>query len=195
MGDDHYRKSKDQVYKDNRRGSYDDDDHRDHSRYQIPKTTAVERILTPGTATNNVIKTVATGIIAGSTIILMGIYGFLGDDFAGASFLPIATAVSSAMATACIWIFGRPKAEAQRNAEITALNRQVNSLNKTIDTMQGHFDSIDKRLTNAEYIEDFEERLARKELGKKISSTLPTSEPSKETEEEKGSSPPPLFSE
>ena len=152
---------------------YDDDDRHYRSRDREPKKSAFERIITPGTATNNVIKTAATGIIAGGTILLMGIYGFFGDSIAGAAYLPMATAVSSAVATACVWIFGRPKAEEERNREISDLRGQVKDLNQTLEQMQSHFDKVDKRLSNVEVIESFEERLAKKTLDKKISSSLP----------------------
>lgn len=167
-------------YKERRRKyddhDYDDDELNYRSPDRQPKLTPLERILTPGTATNNVIKTAATGIIAGGTILLMGVYGAFGTRLAGSEFLPLATAVSSAVATACVWIFGRPKAEEQFNQEIRDLRSQVKDLNSTLTEMQSHFDKVDKRLTNVEVIENFEDRLAKKTLDQKISSTLPTHE-------------------
>ncbi len=162
-----------------RRRKYDDDDYDDdddrhnRSRDRKPKMNTFERILTPGTATNNIIKTAATGIIAGGTILLMGIYGIFGSRLAGVEFLPMATAVSSAVATACVWIFGRPKAEEEHQKEMNAMRRQVRDLNDSLEDMQSHFDKIEKRLSNVEVIETFEERLAKKALDQKISSSLP----------------------
>lgn len=163
-----------------RRRKYDDDDYDDDddrryrsSRDRTPNKSAFERIITPGTATNNIIKTAATGVIAGGTILLMGIYGWFGDSLAGSQYLPMATAVSSAVATACVWIFGRPKAEEDRNREIYQLRRQLKDLNITLDEMELLVEDVDKRLGNVEVIENFEDRLAKKTLDETISSSLP----------------------
>lgn len=154
---------------------HDDDDDDDDYKSR-GKPSMFERILTPGTATNNVIKTAATAVIVGGTIILMGIFAMAGDRLAGASYLPIITALSSAAATACVWIFGRPKTEAMHDAQVRELKKHIADLNHTVDAVQTHLGTVDKRLANAEYIEDFEERLARKEiLSRKLASDIPIS--------------------
>jgi len=89
MGSRDDYKSKKRYDKDRRRKRYDDDDddygderyerRRRDDRSHQPKQSALERILTPGNTANNIIKTAATGIIAGGTILLMGIYGIWGD--------------------------------------------------------------------------------------------------------------------
>ena len=171
------RKDRDRDYR--KRKRYDDDDYDDddYKRHQPRHTqTTVERIITPGSAANNFIKATATGVIAGGALLLMVVYGIFGDRLAGSQYLPLATAVSSAVTTACIWIFGRPKVEKMHNEEIHALKSQIADLNLTVEEMQDHFALIDKRLTDAEYIEDFEERLARKEItSRKLSSDIPVS--------------------
>lgn len=148
--------------------NYDDDydymkrRHRDSE----PRKGTIERILTPGNTANNVIKTAATGIIAGGTILLMGIYGLFGENLAGASFLPMATAVSSAVGTACIWIFGRPKTEEAHNEEFSILRKEIRSLNSELKELQTHHNELEGRLANVELLESFEDKLAKHTLDK-----------------------------
>ncbi len=193
---------KDRRYRDKYRSKkrYDDDDDDDYrerreSRHE-PKKSAIERILTPGNTANNVIKTAATGIIAGGTILLMGIYGIWGDNLAGASYLPMATAVSAAVGTACIWIFGRPKTEEAYNEEFTILRKEIRSLNKNLEDIQAHNAELEGRLANVELLESFEDKLAKHTLDKEaqartslkkasrpspISSNMPSSSEDTET--------------
>lgn len=167
MGDSRNYKS-DRRYKDRRRDKRRDDDdddddyRRDYKRREEKhKPGMIERILTPGTATNNVIKTAATGIIAGGTILLMGIYGLFGDRLAGASYLPMATAVASAVGTACVWIFGRSKTEETYVDEVNQLNAQLSD-------MKSEMDELHKRLANVEMIESLERRLAERDIASQL---------------------------
>jgi|GEM_PF-4616170 len=167
------------------RKRYDDsyEERRDHR--EEPTKGPVERILTPGTTTNNVIKTAATGIIAGSTIILMGIYVAFGDRLAGASYLPMATAVASAVATACVWIFGRPKTEEAYNEEFNILRKKLRKLNTNLDEIQTQNTELEQRLANVELLESFEDKLAKHTLEKEVKTLNPM---------RKTSSPPPISS-
>lgn len=191
MGDRDNYKSKKRYDDDRRKKRYDDDDddddyyeRRDRRRDREPKKSTIERILTPGKTANNIIKTAATGIIAGGTILLMGVYGAFGSRLVGAEFLPMATAVSSAVATACVWIFGRPKTEEAYNEEFTILRKELRSLNQNLDDLQAQNTELEQRLANVELIESFEDKLAKHTLAKeaqappkekKISSSPPIS--------------------
>ncbi len=138
-----------------------------HEKRHHPNSTPMERALTPGQTANNVVKTTATAIITAGTVLLMGGYGiahFFGADISPS--LPLATLAASAVSTACVWIFGRPKADALYGSEINKLRREMHTMAEDIDKLQ-------ERIINAEYIESFEERLARKELGSKLQSPPP----------------------
>ncbi len=185
MGERDDYKSKKRYDKDRRKKRYndDDDDHyqrRSNDRSREPKISTIERLLTPGRTANTVIKTAATGIIAGGTILLMGVYGIFGDRIAGANFLPMATAVSSAVATACVWIFGRPKREEAYNQELASIKKELKSYNTTLADLQLHNQDLEQRLANVELLESFEDRLAKRTLDKlnptppPISSNIPT---------------------
>ena len=188
MGSRDDYKSKKRYDKDRRRKRYDDDDddygderyerRRRDDRNRQPKQSALERILTPGNTANNIVKTAATGIIAGGTILLMGIYGIWGDSLAGSTYLPMATAVSSAVATACVWVFGRPKREEAYNEEFSLLKKELNKLNANLDELQAHNTDLEQRLANVELLESFEDRLANRTLDKQTPSIKhPTSTP------------------
>ncbi|MGJ8654913.1 MAG: hypothetical protein ACSHX6_00575 [Akkermansiaceae bacterium] len=176
MGDRDDYKSRKRYDDDRRKKRYDDDD-RDYyerrDRRREPKKGAIERILTPGNTANNVIKTAATGIIAGGTILLMGVYGAFGSRLVGAEFLPMATAVSSAVATACVWIFGRPKTEEAYNEEFTILRKELRSINENLDEVQAHNTELEKRLANVELLETFEDKLAKHTLEKEMQALNP----------------------
>ncbi|MFT5905585.1 MAG: hypothetical protein ACI9E1_001183 [Cryomorphaceae bacterium] len=148
------------------REHYDGDYQERREKRREPAKGPVERILTPGTTTNNVIKTAATGIIAGGTILLMAIYGISGDRLAGASYLPIATIAASAVATACVWIFGRPKTEEAYNEEFTILRKELGRLNGNFDKLKADNTELEQRLANVELLESFEDKLAKHSLDK-----------------------------
>ncbi len=180
MGDrdrDKYRSRKN-YDRDRRSKRYDDDDDDDYrerrDRRREPKTTVVERILTPGKTANNIIKTAATGVIAGGTVLLMCIYGFAGDNLAGSQFLPLATAVSSAVATACVWIFGRPKTEEVYNEEFSILRKEMRSLNTELEDLQAQNTELEERLANVELLESFEDKLAKHTLDKQLQTQTKT---------------------
>ena len=137
-------------------------------KHHHPNSTPMERAFTPGQATNNVIKTTATAIIAGGTVLLMGVYGMV-NIFGGDlnQYLPMATLAASTLSTASVWIFGRPKADALYGTEINNLRNEMHHMAKEIDVLQD-------RILNAEHIEDFEERLARKEIGARTPSPSQT---------------------
>ena len=156
------------------RERYNDDYEERREKRREPTKGPVERILTPGTATNNVIKTAATGIIAGGTILLMVIYGISGDSLAGASYLPMATVAASAVATACVWIFGRPKTEEAYNEEFTILRKELRKINTNFDELQAHNTELEQRLANVELLESFEDKLAKHTLDKEAQTLNPT---------------------
>ncbi len=178
-------------YKSRKRYDDDDDDYNERrDRRRGPPKSTVERILTPGKTANNVVKTVATGIITGGTILLMITYAIAGDRLVGASYLPLATAVASAAATACVWIFGRPKTEEAYNEEFTIIRKELRNLNTDLDELQAQNTELEQRLANVELLESFEDRLAKHTLDKEdqtlnpgqktssqppISSTMPSS--------------------
>ena len=154
-------------YKSRKRYDDEDDDYRERrDKRREPNKNALERILTPGAATNNLIKTAATGIIAAGTFLLMTVYGVSGDRLAGASYLPMATLVVSAIGTACVWIFGRPKTEEAYNEEFTALRKKLRDLDSNLDEIQAHNAELENRLANVELLESFEDRLAKHTLEK-----------------------------
>jgi hypothetical protein len=156
------------------RKRYDDDYEERREKRREPSKGPVERILTPGTTTNNVIKTAATGIIAGGTILLMVIYGISGDRLAGASYIPMATVAASAIATACVWIFGRPKTEETYNQEFTILKKELRKLNNNFDELQAQNTELEQRLANVELLESFEDKLAKHTLNKEAQTLNPT---------------------
>ena len=163
------------------RKRYDEDDDRYKERRdkrREPSKGAVERMLTPGNTANNVVKTVATGIIAGGTVLLMVVYGISGDRLAGASYLPMATAVAGVISTACVWIFGRPKTEEIYNEEFTILRKELRTLNTNLDDLQDHNTELEKRLANVELLEAFEDNLAKHTLDKHAQTLNPTRNPS-----------------
>lgn len=155
------------------REHYDDDYQERREKRREPAKGPVERILTPGTTTNNVIKTATTGIIAGGTILLMAIYGISGDRLAGASYLPIATIAASAVATACVWIFGRPKTEEAYNEEFTILRKELGRLNGNFDELKANNTELEQRLANVELLESFEDKLAKHTLDKEAQTLNP----------------------
>jgi 5-bromo-4-chloroindolyl phosphate hydrolysis protein len=167
------------------RERYDDDYNERRDFRRGPTKGVVERILTPGHTTNNVVKTIATGIIAGATILLMIIYAISGDRLVGASYLPLLTALASAISTACIWIFGRPKTEEAYNNEFTILRKELRNINSNFDELQDRHADLEKRLTNVELIESFEDKLAKHTLDKESQTLNPA---------EKIATPPPIFS-
>ena len=157
------------------RERYDDDYEERREKSREPSKGPVERILTPGTTTNNVIKTAATGIIAGGTILLMVIYGISGDRLAGASYIPMATVAASALATACVWIFCRPKTEEASNQAFTILNNELRKLNNNFDELQAQNTELEQRLANVELLESFEDKLAKHTLNKEAQTLNSTS--------------------
>jgi len=175
MGDRDDYKSKKYKEKYRKRRRYeddDDDDDDDDYKYRrrekhTPKKDWLERILTPGQTTNNLIKTTATGLIFGSTVFLMLIYGWLGERIAGSnSFLPAITALSSAAATACVWIFGRPKSEDVNKAEFNKIKKELLKLNKELDQLDLENADLEQRLAAVEMLESFEDKLAKRTLEK-----------------------------
>ncbi len=174
MGDRDDHKSKQRYEKSRKQRRYDDDDdykRRDRYEYHAPKKGLLERLLTPGQTANNLIKTAATGMIAGGTILLMGVYGIFGESIAGSSsYLPMATAVTSAVATACVWIFGRPKTEESHNAEFSAVKKELANLRDNLENLQVENADLAQRLATVEMLESFEDRLAKRTLDKQIQS-------------------------
>ena len=189
MGDrDDYKSKKYKSKSRKRKRDYDDDDDDDYKRRdrynydrdekRAPKKTLIERLLTPGQTANNLIKTAATGMIAGGTILLMGIYGLFGENIAGAnSYLPMATAVTSAVATACIWIFGRPKIEETHNAEFNQIKKELRRLNIDLQQLEIENTDLEQRLANVEMLESFENKLAKRTIEKQIKSESPITIP------------------
>ena len=140
----------------------DQDDYLEHrGKLSEPTKGPIERILTPGATANNVIKTAATGIISGTTFILMSIYALAGDRLAGASYLPIATIATSAIAIACVWVFGRLKTEEAYSAEFSKLKKELRKLNTNIEELQSQNSELEQRLSNVELLESFEDKLAK----------------------------------
>jgi len=168
MGDRDDYKSKKYKEKSRKRKRYDDDDdYKDRKHYENPPTkqNLVERILTPGQTTNNLIKTGATGMIIGGTIILMLIYGFLGENIAGAhSYLPMLTALSAAAATASVWAFGRPKSEDSNNAEFRKIKKELRRISSDLDQLEDENAELEQRLSAVEMLESFEDKLAKRTL-------------------------------
>lgn len=138
--------------------------HKDHKdRSKLPRS-AVERILTPGVTANNIIKTVATGIIIFGTIVLMIIFAIAGSRLAAASYLPLATLAASSLSIACIWIFGRPKTEEHYEQEFSKLKSEIRKLNTNFNQLETHKLEIENRLTNVELLDSFETKLANRTL-------------------------------
>lgn len=144
----------------------DDDFTKRQERHRKSPSSALERILTPGVTANNIIKTAATGIILGGTIILMTIYGISGARLAGASYLPIATIAASSIAIACVWIFGRPKTEEHYEEEFSKLKSELSKLNTNFESIETKNTDLNKRLSNVELLESFEQKLAMRSLEK-----------------------------
>lgn len=181
----HYEKRRKNRYKDDDDDDDDDDYYkkrynkrRDYKDYQ---KSAVERILTPGKTANNIVKTVATGIIACAIVLLMLIYSIAGDRLASASYLPLATLIAGAVTTACIWMFGRPKTEETYNKEFMLLKKELEDLNNRITDINEEKSNLEQRLANVEVLESFEDKLAKHTLEKntknqqttKIASSIP----------------------
>ena len=170
MGDRDDYKSKKYKEKSRKRRRYeenDDDDYKYHREKHTPKKNLLERILTPGQATNNLIKTTATGLIFGSTVFLMLIYGWLGERIAGSnSYLPAITALSSATATASVWIFGRSKSEDVNKTEFNKIKKELLKLNKELDQLDLENADLEQRLAAVEMLESFEDKLAKRTLEK-----------------------------
>lgn len=182
MGEKRYRKSdrrsKDSRYhyskRDKRR--YDDDndddddyrrDYKHRDRYDSKKSdrdkpSIIERILTTsGQAANNTIKASATGIIAGATVALIGIYAIFGKSFAGMDYLPLATIGAGALSTTAVWFFGRSKTDDMYVDEVRQLTAQI-------EDMQDEMDDLNERLSNVEMIESLERRLAERDVEKQV---------------------------
>ncbi len=144
----------------------DDDDNwrKGKDRRGKSKSSTLERILTPGVTTNNIIKTAATGIILGGTILLMAIFAIAGSRLPGSSYLPLATLAASSISIACVWMFGRPKTEEHYEEEFTKLRSEISKTNATLDHVVNQTKVIDQRLANVEVLESFENRLAKRSI-------------------------------
>ncbi|GAA5495841.1 hypothetical protein Rhal01_02020 [Rubritalea halochordaticola] len=95
-------------------------------------------------------KTVATGIISVVTLLLFVTTAVANSRLGFAVYLPCIILLTSSLSIASIWIFGRP-----RKPDSPAINQ--------LEAMQKKIAELEKRLSNAELVNNFEDRLAEKE--------------------------------
>lgn len=101
---------------------------------------------------NNVTKTLASCAIAFSTIpifIATSVAGARLGDFS--SYLPLIILGSSSLSITSIWLFGRP-----RKVESASI--------KKLAQLEQRIEELEQRISNAEVIDSFENRLAAKEV-------------------------------
>lgn len=116
---------------------------------------------------NSFTKTLATTVVATVTLLLFITTAFAGGKLGGFSaYLPLIILATSSLSILSIWMFGRPrKADSLSARKLAALELRVAEL--------------EERITNAEIVENFESRLAKKEaLGRAATShTAPVESP------------------
>ncbi len=101
---------------------------------------------------NNFTKTLATTAVAGASAVLFITTAVSGNQLGGfASYLPILILVTSSLSVASIWLFGRP-----RKSDSASL--------KKLQQLEARIEELETRITNAEIVENFENRLAEKEI-------------------------------
>jgi len=101
---------------------------------------------------NSFTKTLATTAVAGATAVLFITTAIAGNKLGGlAAYLPILILVTSSLSVASIWLFGRP-----RKSDSASL--------KKLQQLETRIGELEIRITNAEIVENFENRLAEKEV-------------------------------
>ncbi|MFC4992763.1 ABC transporter C-terminal domain-containing protein [Rubritalea tangerina] len=101
---------------------------------------------------NSFTKTLATGAVVTVTAILFITTAAAGPNLGGfAAYLPIIILVTSSASIASIWFFGRP-----RNLDSPTL--------KQLHQLELRIQELEQRIANAEIVNDFENRLAEKEI-------------------------------
>ncbi|MEM9479822.1 MAG: hypothetical protein AAGA58_09245 [Verrucomicrobiota bacterium] len=100
--------------------------------------------------TGNVARVSATTIVAWAGVAVFGIYALLGRFIGGESILfPALILASTAIPISIIWLVGR-------GGQIEARQRKILELERRVE-------ELEERVANAEAVEAFEERLAKKE--------------------------------
>lgn len=116
---------------------------------------------------NSFTKTLATTAIAIATVVLFITTALVGSGLGGfAAYLPILILVTSSFSIVSIWLFGRP-----RKSDSASL--------KKLKQLEARVEELETRITNAEMVENFEERLAKKEIKVRFNETQPAPAPSK----------------
>jgi|GEM_PF-2245696 hypothetical protein len=101
---------------------------------------------------NTVSKTLSTATVAGAAAILFITTAVSGNKLGGfAIYLPILILVTSSLSIASIWFFGRP-----RKSDSASV--------KKLQQLEARIEELETRITNAEIVENFENRLAEKEI-------------------------------
>lgn len=100
---------------------------------------------------NSFTKTLATTAVAAVTLLLFITTAFAGGKLGGFSaYLPLIILATSSLSITSIWLFGRP--------------RKADSISaKKLATLEQRVVELEERINNAEIVDNFESRLAKKE--------------------------------
>lgn len=101
---------------------------------------------------NSFTKTLATAAVAGASAVLFITTAIAGNNLGGlAAYLPVLILATSSLSVASIWLFGRP-----RKSDSASL--------KKLQQLETRIGELELRISNAEIVDNFENRLAEKEV-------------------------------
>jgi hypothetical protein len=107
---------------------------------------------------NSFTKTLATIGVAVVTAVLFITTAIAGGKLGGFSaYLPVIILATSSLSISSIWLFGRP-----RKSDSASL--------KKLKELEARVHELETRIHNAEFIDSFENRLAEKEIKRRLSS-------------------------
>lgn len=101
---------------------------------------------------NSFTKTLATTAVVVVSAVLFITTAVAGVRLGGfAAYLPVIILVTSSLSVASIWLFGRP-----RKSDSASL--------KNLQQLEERVEELESRISNAELVDSFENRLAEKEI-------------------------------
>lgn len=120
---------------------------------------------------NSFTKTLATSAVVVVTAVLFITTAVAGVRLGGfAAYLPVIILVTSSLSISSIWLFGRP-----RKSDSASL--------KKLQQLEVRVAELESRISNAEIVDSFENRLAEKEVTSRMgTSSTSYASPSMETE-------------